>query len=33
MEKTFWIGVQPSLSLEMLKYSAGRIEAYLGVAF
>lgn len=33
MNKTFWIGVQPSLSEEMLDYSASRIEAFLGVAF
>lgn len=33
MHRTFWIGVQPSLSEEMLDYSASRIEAFLGVAF
>ncbi len=32
MNNTFWIGVQPSLSEEMLDYSASRIEAFLGVA-
>ena len=33
MNDTFWIGVQPSLSEDMLEYSASRIEAFLGVAF
>lgn len=33
MHRTFWIGVQPSLSEEMLDYSASRIEAFLGVDF
>jgi len=33
MHNTFWIGVQPSLSEEMLDYSASRIEAFLGVNF
>jgi CDP-6-deoxy-D-xylo-4-hexulose-3-dehydrase len=33
MHRTFWIGVQPSLSEEMLDYSASRIEAFLGVTF
>lgn len=33
MHRTFWIGVQPSLSEDMLDYSASRIEAFLGVAF
>lgn len=33
MNKTFWIGVQPSLTQEMLDFSASRIEAFLGVDF
>ncbi len=33
MRNTFWIGVQPALSEEMLDYSASRIEAFLGVNF
>ena len=33
MNKTFWIGVQPSLSEEMLDFAASRIETFLGVAF
>lgn len=33
MNNTFWIGVQPSLTREMLEYSARKIEQYLGVNF
>lgn len=33
MNNTFWIGVQPSLSREMLEYTASKIESYLGVSF
>jgi len=33
MNKTFWIGVQPSLSQEMLEYAAQQIETYLGINF
>jgi CDP-6-deoxy-D-xylo-4-hexulose-3-dehydrase len=33
MNNTFWIGVQPALSREMLDYSARKIEQYLGVNF
>lgn len=33
MNNTFWIGVQPALTEQMLEYSAGKIEAYLGVNF
>lgn len=33
MNNTFWIGVQPSLSEEMLDFAASRIETFLGVAF
>ena len=33
MNDTFWIGVQPALTDEMLDFAAGRIEAFLGVNF
>ena len=33
MRQTFWIGLQPALSMAMLDYSAGQIERYLGVSF
>jgi CDP-6-deoxy-D-xylo-4-hexulose-3-dehydrase len=33
MSNTFWIGVQPSLTEEMLEYVATQIEVYLGVGF
>lgn len=33
MNQTFWIGVQPALSIDMLEFAAGKIEAYLGVNF
>jgi len=33
MNNTFWIGVQPALSQEMLEYVASKIESYLGVGF
>ena len=33
MRNTFWIGVQPALSEEMLDYAASRIESFLGVNF
>jgi len=33
MNNTFWIGVQPSLTPEMLEFSARKIEIYLGVNF
>lgn len=33
MNNTFWIGVQPSLTREMLEFAAQKIESYLGVAF
>ena len=32
MNNTFWIGVQPSLTKEMLEYSALNIETFLGVS-
>jgi CDP-6-deoxy-D-xylo-4-hexulose-3-dehydrase len=33
MNDTFWIGVQPSLTEEMLEFVASKIEAYLGLGF
>jgi CDP-6-deoxy-D-xylo-4-hexulose-3-dehydrase len=33
MNNTFWIGVQPALTRDMLDYAAQKIESYLGVAF
>jgi CDP-6-deoxy-D-xylo-4-hexulose-3-dehydrase len=33
MNNTFWIGVQPALTREMLEFAAGKIETYLGVNF
>jgi CDP-4-dehydro-6-deoxyglucose reductase, E1 len=33
MSNTFWVGVQPSLTQEMLEYVATQIETYLGVNF
>lgn len=33
MNNTFWIGVQPSLTPDMLEFAASRIETYLGVNF
>lgn len=33
MNNTFWIGLYPALSREMLEYSASKIETYLGVNF
>lgn len=33
MNNTFWIGVQPALTREMLEYAAAKIENYLGVNF
>lgn len=33
MNNTFWIGVQPALTREMLEFAASKIEAYLGVNF
>jgi CDP-4-dehydro-6-deoxyglucose reductase, E1 len=33
MNNTFWIGVQPSLTPEMLEFAAHKIESYLGVNF
>jgi CDP-6-deoxy-D-xylo-4-hexulose-3-dehydrase len=33
MNNTFWIGVQPALTKEMLEFTAQKIESYLGVNF
>jgi CDP-6-deoxy-D-xylo-4-hexulose-3-dehydrase len=33
MNNTFWIGVQPSLTQEMLEFSKLKIEAFLGINF
>jgi CDP-6-deoxy-D-xylo-4-hexulose-3-dehydrase len=33
MNNTFWIGVQPALTREMLEFTVGKIEAFLGVNF
>jgi len=33
MNSTFWIGVQPALTQEMLEYAASQIETFLGVNF
>ena len=33
MNNTFWIGVQPALTKEMLEFVAEKIEMYLGVNF
>jgi len=33
MNNTFWIGVQPSLTHEMLNFTASAIEEYLGLTF
>jgi len=33
MNDTFWIGVQPALTAEMLDYAATHIESFLGVNF
>ncbi|MFZ6657245.1 lipopolysaccharide biosynthesis protein RfbH [Undibacterium sp. TJN19] len=33
MNNTFWIGVQPSLTQEMLEFAAHKIESYLGLNF
>jgi len=33
MNNTFWIGVQPALTREMLEFAARRIELFLGVNF
>ena len=31
MNNTFWIGVQPALTIEILEFAASKIEKFLGV--
>ena len=31
MNNTFWIGVQPALTTEMLAFAASTIEKFLGI--
>lgn len=33
MNRTFWIGLQPALTKDMLEFSAKKIESFLGVNF
>jgi len=33
MNNTFWIGVQPALTKEMLEFVVSKIESFLGVSF
>jgi len=33
MNNTFWIGVQPALTEEMLEYVVTQIESFLGINF
>ena len=33
MNNTFWIGLQPALTRDMLEFVASKIESYLGVCF
>lgn len=33
MNNTFWIGLQPALTREMLEFAASKIENYLGLGF
>jgi CDP-6-deoxy-D-xylo-4-hexulose-3-dehydrase len=33
MNNTFWIGIHPALTKEMLQFSVSKIEAYLGITF
>lgn len=33
MKNTFWIGVQPALTKEMMEYTVSKIENFLGVGF
>ena len=33
MNNTFWIGVQPSLTREMLDFAASKIERFIGIKF
>jgi CDP-6-deoxy-D-xylo-4-hexulose-3-dehydrase len=31
MNNTFWIGVQPALTIEMLEFAVSKIEDFLGL--
>jgi CDP-4-dehydro-6-deoxyglucose reductase, E1 len=31
MNNTFWIGVQPALTKELLEFAASKIDVYLGL--
>jgi CDP-6-deoxy-D-xylo-4-hexulose-3-dehydrase len=33
MNNTFWIGVQPALTKDMIQFAVSKIEAYLGINF
>jgi CDP-6-deoxy-D-xylo-4-hexulose-3-dehydrase len=33
MSQTFWVGIHPSLTEEMLDFTASKIETFLGVSF
>jgi CDP-6-deoxy-D-xylo-4-hexulose-3-dehydrase len=33
MNNTFWIGVQPALTKDMMQFSVSKIEAFLGINF
>jgi CDP-6-deoxy-D-xylo-4-hexulose-3-dehydrase len=33
MNNTFWIGVQPALTPEMMEFAARKIESFLGINF
>ena len=33
MNNTFWIGVQPALTKDMMQFAVSKIEAYLGINF
>lgn len=33
MNNTFWIGVQPALTKDMMQFAVGKIEAFLGIDF
>jgi CDP-6-deoxy-D-xylo-4-hexulose-3-dehydrase len=33
MNNTFWIGVQPALTKDMMQFAVSKIEAYLGIIF
>ena len=33
MNNTFWIGVQPALTKDMMQFAVSKIEAFLGIDF